>query len=784
MSYTLHECWMSCWGLLAIPVFFFAPGFVLGSLTGLMRFGQQGWIERILWAAALSTPMSLILAVHPFCRLPESLTTAIFLGFTAVAVLLLVREKDRPRLVWDRNATLAVSGACFIALYCLLSAVPLEFFGRLYENAFWQDWNVRIQLVNAAIRDAAVPRNPMFAPGGDAAPLRYYYFWYVLCARMHDVVPVSTRAIFTISCVGAGWSLLAFLLLSLKYLGASRRHLRAQGVALMLSACILGYDLIVFAVAAADHHFFPNLQFWLEDRTPRLLQVILWSPHHAAGLVCGGLGTILIVHSLQVSAKQRLIHGALAGLCFAAAAGTSTFIAVLFSSVLLFLCVDSLFRREFPVIVTVAVAALFAVLLDAPFLYRMASTVGLAKPTLIASGVQHGVRPSAEPLPMDAYEREGIATAKPEDSVPTAAQPLMSPLPRYMNQSLKVVWSGLDLFGRDLLHRRIYQKTRNPTRDQRILLTILHRPIILGFFFLDLGFFAYVLFRQARIDLILHRPMPRQARVLWLIFFGIAIPGTRFTSAPLQANNDFARHAGLGMLYVLLLWSAPVVAEFLERRKHAIASGSRLLLTWPQKFAVAAALIGLAGQAVQIALDRVRVPLTDAGLLPHIVIAEYVPRLGFRFREIQQAMAAATALTGPKEIVQPDPHSILAPVFLLYAGRQMAASDDGCNTPFGGDPSRCLPLTRDLIGLFGGTGHHFFADLSVLGRPIAFDPSLVTVSNLAHVCTLNHMDIIAADYTDPVWSDRHSWVWTLPTLYANSTMRLYRCPGSAGAPTS
>ena len=114
----------------------------------------------------------------------------------------------------------------------------------------------------------------------------------------------------------------------------------------------------------------------------------------------------------------------------------------------------------------------------------------------------------------------------------------------------------------------------------------------------------------------------------------------------------------------------------------------------------------------------------------------------------------------------------------------MAASDDGCNTPFGGEPALCPPLTRSLIGLFGGTGPHYFTDLNVLERPIAFRPELVTVDNVSSVCTRNKIDLLAATYTDPVWWDKKSWVWNLPPLFANSTVRLYACPHHPGQPTS
>ena len=213
----------------------------------------------------------------------------------------------------------------------------------------------------------------------------------------------------------------------------------------------------------------------------------------------------------------------------------------------------------------------------------------------------------------------------------------------------------------------------------------------------------------------------------------------------------------------------------MRERKVARQSHQRLFLSTAKQAAIACAIIGIAGQIVQIVLDRIRTPLTDMNAVPRVVVAEYVPHIGYRFEQIQQAMAAATRITPPNGIVQSDPHSILAPVVLLYASRQMAASDDGCNTPFGGDPLACRSLTRSLIQLFGGTGARYFVDMTVLKKPIPFDPALVTPENFARICAENKLSVIVTDYTAPVWWDKTSWVWKLKPSFSNSTARVFPC---------
>jgi len=747
MNFGLHELLMSCFALAALPVFFFAPGYVAASGTNLMGFRRLGWSERLLWATALSLPFALLFAVHPGISIPPRVTTLCFIACALASAGFLWRDagRDGPRDAWgwDRYATVVAIAAVALVPYVLLSAFPLPWGGRLYESAVWQDWNVRIQLVNAAIRGGNALGNPMFAPGGQPAPLHYYYFWYVLCGRMHDVVPVSARAVFTASCAGSALSLLAFLLLAVKYFGSPRIAVRRQCAAVLLVACILGLDLVAITVTLLHGRFYSDVQFWLDDRSPGFLHMVLWSPHHVAGLVCCGLGTLLFVQALGVSRRQQLVHAGIASICFAASVGTSTFITLLFASACAVIFADALRRREWPVISTMAITAVLSVLLVAPFL--------------------HGVllAPSGAP-------------------VPKAGKHLLSFTLRYKNQSLNFLWLTIKALDKTV--------TKHPAPTDanfnrlKWLMRIFRPPYIAGLLLFDLGFFLFILVYQFRRDLRARQPMSRQARILWLMFAGIAVPGFFLNSGGLQANNDFGRHAGFCLRLIFLLWAAPPVADFLARWRESRRAHTALKLTTMTRVAVALAAIGLLGQIAEIVLVRIRFPLTDAGLLPRVVVEERVPHIGYRFAQVQQAMSAATRITPREGIVQGNPHSRLRNVYLLYTNRQMAASDDGCNTPFGGDPRLCEPMARALIQLFGGMGPHYQGAPKVFDDRIGFDPAAVTPANFARVCSAYKLDAVVAGYVDPVWWDKTSWVWQLQPVFANSTARVFRCASPAVPP--
>jgi hypothetical protein len=175
-------------------------------------------------------------------------------------------------------------------------------------------------------------------------------------------------------------------------------------------------------------------------------------------------------------------------------------------------------------------------------------------------------------------------------------------------------------------------------------------------------------------------------------------------------------------------------------------------------------------------MDRVRVPLTDAGLLPRALVPERIPRIGFRFHQIEQAMAAADRFTPIRGIVQSDPHSRLQGIFLLYTNRQMAASDDGCNTPFGGDPEACLPLSRSLLELFGGSGRRFQGESNVFKGAVPLQPDKISPEYATELCHRYKISTLVASYVDPAWYVSSSWVWQLPASFANSTARVIPCP--------
>lgn len=737
MTYGWSELLKSGLGTLTLPCFFLAPGYLVSSLTNVFEFKKQSWIERLLWSLVLSVPVSLILAVHPGAGLSPLWTLRLFEVLFLIAMARVVWDIRHGSVAghapWDRYATICAVAAAGLVAYCLLAAAPLQIHQKLYESAAWQDWNVRIQLVNSALRGGSPPGNPMFAVDGVAPPLHYYYFWYVLCAQICLLTGVGARAALTTSAAGAALALMACVFLSLKYLGVSRHNLRRQCAAALLVGCVLGLDILpaILGVVLPFRRVHPDIQLWLDDRSPSWLHLILWSPHHVGGLVCCVIGTLLVLRTKDVSGWQRAVYALLAAVCFAAAAGTSTFVTALFVLICVAVVVDAAWRREWAVVQTMIGAGVLSLLIAMPFLHSTTASQGQSH----ARGAERAIKISLR------YNDQ-------------AHQVLM----RYFPAKGTAQDSGHG-------HRHAI-----PLRAQQMT-----RPVlILTLFLADFGFFLFVLGDRVRRDFFSPGRMERNQRVLWLMFLGVAVPGFLVSSSPAQLNNDLGRHAGMCMRFVLLLWASPLVATYLEQFGQAPLHSSRRKILL-QRCAVAAFGLGLAGQVWQIAVNRFDIPLVEAGEAPPYTIATRMPNIGWRFHQIQLAMEAAAQASAPNAIVQANPNGRLEPVYLLYTGRQMAASDDGCNAPFGGDPSACPPIAQSLVGLFGGTGPRFHGMSNFLPQ-MPLQPELITTANFDRVCHEDRLSIVVATYSDLAWRHPESWVWQRQPVYANSTSRVFACP--------
>ncbi len=716
---------------IAFLPFLLSPGYLV-TAVGVMHRTRRTWVTRGLWSVVLSLPVSLLLGVALGGVLGPGWVLGCF-GLLALAALLhLVRELRSPgpplALRWDRDTRLVLGSVCLLVLYCVLGPLSVQFDHHVYESAVWQDWDVRIQMINAALRGGMPPRNPFFAVAGQAPVLHYYYYWYVLCAEVCRVTGLDAKSALVASSVWSGLGLVACLLLSLRCMGVGRKRMRAQGAVSLLLLCVIGLDVIpaVIGLFLSRPRLYPDIEFWHDDRSPSWIGSLLWAPHHVAGFVCCMTAVLLLFLLRREDGwARRASYAVLVAVCLSAALGTSSYITVLFALAIGGLIIERAWQGDWRFGLTVALAAVFSLLISYGYVHDL----------LFSGNV-----------------------------------------------------TSVDKTG---AHRLARFALRNDIQANRIYLyffyTLRHRPwpahasalqrtvralIVLGFFAVESGFYLFVLGDRVRKDLrgsLRHRSM----RWWWILFASFAVPGMLLSSSSLQGNNDLGRHAGMCARFVLIVWATPLVTRFFaDRQRFRAAQKTKRVLVWA---AATCFVLGLVTQAWEIAINRFYNPLVEARKSGTTLIAMRYPHMSTRFYDIRHAMQAAAQHSAKDAIVQSNPQGRLQPIFILYASRQMAAGDLGCASPFGGDPKLCPGLVKPLVHLYGGSGPRHQGDYWEPKVPL--DRTQVTPAYFAQVCGAEKLSVVVVSYADPVWDVPGSWVWKMKPLYANGTARVFLCPG-------
>src|SRR5674476_271155 len=107
-----------------------------------------------------------------------------FLGFLVLIVLEHRLWRLRRPLSRDVVVILAIAGGWIvIGLFCL---IDLQIGDRLYFPVVSYDNTLRTAITASISRTGVPPQNPYFFPGR-LFPLRYHYFWFLLCSIVEQL---------------------------------------------------------------------------------------------------------------------------------------------------------------------------------------------------------------------------------------------------------------------------------------------------------------------------------------------------------------------------------------------------------------------------------------------------------------------------------------------------------------------------------------------------------------------------------------------------------------------
>ncbi len=228
-------------------------------------------------------------------------------------------------------------------LFVVGELVDIGVGNKLYMSVTVYDQSLRTAFVDAAVRTGVPPGNPFYwmvteTGVGHAAPMRYYYFWYVVCGLVVKVAGVSARQTMTASCVWAAFGLVAVIALYCKYFLRPAKSEEATRRRIWISIGLLavtGLDIIpVIAAYFSGQPTDADMEWWSSDQVTSWMDTILWVPHHLAALVCCVFGFLLVWMSSTLGWRQKVQCGVVAGIGFAASLGLSTYVAAAFGMVM------------------------------------------------------------------------------------------------------------------------------------------------------------------------------------------------------------------------------------------------------------------------------------------------------------------------------------------------------------------------------------------------------------------------------------------------------------------
>jgi len=378
-SYTYHDVAGCLVAVLGFALVLVGPGYLLGCATDLLEFRQRTLGERIVWSLPLSFGFTTMVAVMVSKYGSLGLACWVLAGMGVVAAAMIGVEVLRGGRLRVGRAGVVV-GVVF-ALFVVGELVDVGFGHKLYMSVTVYDNALRTAFVEAVVRTGVPPRNPLYwtvseAGVGHAAPMRYYYFWYVVCGLVVKIAAVSARQAMIASCIWAGFGLAAVIALYCRYFLRPANSLAAARRRIWITVGLLavtGLDIIPVIVAylqgqATD----PDMEWWSSGQVSSWMDTILWVPHHLASLVCCVFGFLLVWMAASRGWRQRMLCGVVAGIGFAASLGLSTYVSAAFGMVMVAWLLWSLGWKEgrsrCP---TLVVAGVVAVLLLLPYLNEL-----------------------------------------------------------------------------------------------------------------------------------------------------------------------------------------------------------------------------------------------------------------------------------------------------------------------------------------------------------------------------------------------------------------------------
>ena len=361
--------------VLAFTAVLYAPGYVVAYAADLFGFRQMEFTERSMWAIACSFSVVPIISYLVGRSAGLSGLCWLFGGLALGTLVLLSQKSGKPG--WSRrDKWVTALLVCGWIAFVLLMLVDWQSGKRLFFSVVMADQSYRIAFTDAVARTGVPPANPLYF-GGSPAPMRYYYFWYVLCAAVVKLAHVSARQSFIASSIWAGFGLLATVKLYTSHFFRWERRQRWLALGLL---AVMGAGIIpALGNPVLQSSLNGDIEWWSVDPIAAWPDSLLWVPHHVASVLCCLLAFLFLWRTLEsVSRGSKRWAVVLAAAAFASAFGLSIYVAFGFALLMIAWVVRLAVLRDaerFALWRRVAAIIMLSAVMLAPFVYELIVTL-------------------------------------------------------------------------------------------------------------------------------------------------------------------------------------------------------------------------------------------------------------------------------------------------------------------------------------------------------------------------------------------------------------------------
>jgi hypothetical protein len=651
-SFMLEDLSRTSEALVLFALVLFVPGYVLGWLVNAFSVRKRGLLARATAAVPLSIGICPIIT-YMLWRFSFA-AVEVFYGACALAFIALVfldRELWFSRgafssAIKERSVFLAITaGWVVVAIFVL---VDLQIGNRLYFPTVTFDYSLRATLTSAITRTGVPPSNPFFFPGRPF-PMRYHYFWFIICSIVQKISGqhLSAKDAVIAGTIWSGIGLLAAVPLYMRFFqsrGPERIEKRTLlGVALL---AVTGLDIVpVAAIELASRGFFGNLEWWNEQVSAWIVTVV-WVPHHLAGLIACLTGFLLIWDANRLPHwRDRTIIAATSGLIFASAMGLSIYVTLVFAPFLAIWAVIAFLRRQRGYAALICFSGLIALVFVIPYVIELFA-----------------------PQP-------GVSSA----TGPSGGIPL-----RFGVRAFPIIDNILHL---------------EDSGWKASLANLIALPVN---YFLELGFFLIVGVIQVK-RMWRNRDHLADDQLAGVTMGAVSVIICTFVRSSVIANNDLGWRGFLPAQFILLIWGAELLSEGLLSSPVGSAAGARSGAANHDRRALilATLILGTAGSCYEVFKIRFYPLQSDVTSTPLYQWLSPDRNLGVRTFALRGVYEDLKRQIPAGAIYQHNPNTAPEDLFHgIYADHQVSAETMACGVVFGGDASMCanrIGIIRDLF---------------------------------------------------------------------------------------